>query len=173
MPRRVFIKLRPLGERIRHGWAARVVGPRLRDSRLWALNRRAITSAVGAGVAIAFTPLPAHLLVGLLVAVIGRLNVPAMVATLLVANPLTTVPLYYIAYRVGAMLMGHAPGNFHFEFSRQWLQSGMGGAWKPFLLGSLVCSVVFGLAAKLLLELVWRISTISRLNSRRGGVRSE
>ncbi|MDR2216175.1 MAG: DUF2062 domain-containing protein [Nevskiaceae bacterium] len=172
MPRRFFIKLRPMGENIRHGWAARLIGPGLRDARLWALNRRAITSAVGAGVAIAFTPVPAHLLVGLLVAMIWRLNVPAMVATLLVANPLTSVPLYFIAYRVGATLLGATPGDFHFELSWDWLLSGMGGAWKPFLLGSLICSVIGGLTAKYLLELIWRVSTVSRLNSRRGNVRN-
>jgi uncharacterized protein (DUF2062 family) len=173
MPRRVFTKLRPVGEKVRHGWAARVAGPRLRDPRLWALNRRAITTAVGVGVAIAFTPLPMHLLVGLLAAILWRLNVPAMVGTLLVANPLMAVPMYYFAYRVGAWLLRSAPHHFHFELSWAWLASGMGGAWKPFLLGSLVCSVVGGLTAKYLLELVWRISTISRLNARRGGVRGE
>lgn len=173
MPRRIFIKLRPLGERIRHGRVAQMLGPRLRDSRLWALNRRAITGAFGAGIAVAFCPLPANLLIGLAIAMIWRLNVPAMVATLLLANPLTTVPLYYVAYRVGAWLLGRAPGAFHFELTWDWLLGGMGGAWKPFLLGSLVCSVVGGLAGKYLLELVWRVSTVIRLKARRGGVRGE
>jgi hypothetical protein len=171
MPRRIFIRLRPLGERIRHGRVARALGPRLHDSRLWALNRRAITGAFGAGIAIAFSPLPAHLLIGLVVAMAWRLNVPAMVITLLLANPITVVPLYYVAYRVGAWLLGRTPGDFHFELTWHWLQTGMGGAWKPFLLGSLVCSVVGGLAGKYLLELVWRISTMIKVNARRSSVR--
>ncbi len=172
MPRRIFVKLRPFSERMRHGWAFQVLGPRIRDSRLWALNRRAITSAFGAGIAIAFIPVPGHLVLGLVTAVIWRLNVPTIVATVFLVNPLTAVPIYYLAYRVGALLLGHTPGKFDFELSWTWLQTGLGDIWQPFLLGSLVCAVVGGLAGKYLLELVWRISTLIRLSARRNGVRS-
>lgn len=172
MPRRLFIKLRPFSERIRHGWAFRVLGPRIRDSRLWALNRRGITGAFGAGIAIAFMPIPGHVVYGLVVAMIWRLNVPTIVATLFLVNPLTAVPLYYMAYRVGNLMLGRTPGKFDFEPSWNWLQTGLGDVWLPFLLGCLACAVVGGLAGKYLLELVWRISTLNRLSARRSGVRN-
>jgi len=172
MPRRVFVKFRPLAYRLRHGWLFDVLGPRLKDSRLWSLNRRAITSAFGAGIAISFIPLPVHLVIGLIVAMVWRLNVPAMVGTLLLMNPLTAVPVYYLAYRVGTLLLGQPPGDFKFSLDWNWLQVGLGTVWKPFLLGCLVCGVVGGLLAWFLLELIWRISTVSRLNARRGGVRN-
>jgi uncharacterized protein len=171
MPRRLFQKFRPFTHSLRERWYFRALGPRLTDARLWSLNRRAITAAFGAGVAIAFIPLPVHFIIGLLVAMVWRLNIPAMIGTLLVFNPITVVPIYYVAYRIGTLLLGIRPGPFAFELSWNWLQSGLGAVWKPFLVGCLVCAVAGGYLAYLGLELVWRISAVSRLNARRNSVR--
>ncbi len=171
MPRRIFVKVRPLATRMRDSWYFRMLGPRLTDSRLWSVNRRAITMAFGTAIAISFVPLPAHLLFGLIAAMIWRLNVPTMLATLLLLNPFTAVPIYYAAYRVGALLVGQPAGTFAFELSWTWLQTGLGTIWKPFLVGCLVCSVVGGYLAYQLLELIWRISTVNRLNAKRAAVR--
>ena len=173
MPRQIFIRFQPIAARMRQSWYFRMLGPRLTDSRLWGVNRRAITAAFGVGVAIAFIPLPAHLLFGLGAAVIWRLNIPAMVGTLLLLNPLTAVPVYYVAYRVGTLLLRTPPGQFAFELSWAWLQNGLGSIWKPFLIGCLVCAVVGGYLAYLALELAWRFSTVNRLNARRRAVREQ
>jgi uncharacterized protein (DUF2062 family) len=173
MPREFFRKFQPIARKLRGSWYFKLLGPRITDARLWGLNRRAITSAFGSGIAISFIPLPIHLPVGLAAAVIWRLNVPAMVGTLLLLNPFTALPVYYAAYRVGAMLLGVPVGGFAFELSWDWLQTGLGGIWKPFLLGCLVCSVLGGYFAYRALELVWRLSTVSRLNARRNQVRDQ
>jgi uncharacterized protein (DUF2062 family) len=173
MPRKFFRKFQPVAVRMRGSWYFRLLGPRITDPRLWGLNRRAITAAFGAGIAIAFIPLPAHLLLGLAAAVIWRLNIPAMVGTLLLMNPLTAVPVYYVAYRVGALVLGVQPGQFAFELSWNWLQTGLGSVWKPFLLGCVVCAVLGGYLAYRALELVWRLSTVNRLNARRSSVRDQ
>lgn len=171
MPRRLFLRFRPVAQKMRNSWYFRLLGPRLTDSRLWSVNRRAITSAFGAAIAITFIPLPAHLLFGLLAAMIWRLNLPTMLGSLLLLNPLTAVPLYYAAYRVGTLVLGQPEGRFAFELSWNWLQTGLGSIWKPFLVGCLICSVVGGYLAYRLLELIWWISTVNRLNAKRGGVR--
>jgi uncharacterized protein (DUF2062 family) len=173
MPRHLFLKFRPVAARMRQSWYFRMLGPRLTDPRLWGVNRRAITSAFGAGIAISFVPLPIHLPLGLIVAMVWHLNVPAMVGTLLLLNPITAVPVYYAAYRVGTLLIGQAPTQFAFELSWDWLQNGLGSVWKPFLLGCVVCSVLGGYAAYRLMELVWRISTVNRKNARRSNVREK
>lgn len=160
-----------MARKLRDKWYFRLLGPRLTDQRLWGLNRRAITAAFGTGIAISFIPLPIHLFIGLAAAVIWRLNIPAMVGTLLLLNPLTAVPVYYMAYRVGALLLRVRPGSFAFELSWAWLQNGLGSVWKPFLLGCMVCGVLGGYLAYRLLELAWRYSTVSRLNARRNSVR--
>lgn len=167
MPRQLFVKFRPIATKLRGSWYFRVLGPKVTDPRLWSLNRRAITTAFGVGVAISFIPLPVHLPLGLIVAMFWHLNVPAMIGTLLIVNPLTALPVYYAAYRVGVLLLGREPGPFHFELSWTWLQTGLGTIWKPFLLGCLICGVLGGFLAYRLLELAWRISTVNRFNARR------
>ena len=87
-------------------WLLRHFGERLLDPRLWALHRRAITGAFGVGIAICFIPLPVHLVVAVLIAIAWRLDVPAIYGTTLLVNPITVVPMYYLAYRVGAALLG-------------------------------------------------------------------
>lgn len=172
MPRRLFLKLRPIAARLRETWYFKVLGPRLTDSRLWSVNRRAITTAFGTAVAISFIPLPLHILLGLLAAMVWRQNLPTMFLTLLaLSNPLSAVPLYYMAYRVGTLVLGEPATRFAFEVSFKWLQYGLGTVWKPFLLGCLVCGAVGGFLAYRLLELLWRISAVNRLNAKRAGIR--
>lgn len=171
MPRRLFLKLRPIATRLRESWYFRLLGPRLTDSRLWGVNRRAITTAFGTAIAISFIPLPIHMPLGLLAVMVWRQNLPAMFLSLLILNPVTAVPLYYTAYRIGALVLGLPVGQFAFELSWTWLQTGLGAIWKPFLVGCLICSVVGGLLAYWLLELIWRISTVNRLNAKRAGIR--
>jgi uncharacterized protein len=171
MPRKLFVKFRPVAEKLRGAWYFRALGPKLTDPRLWGVNRRAITAAFGAGIAISFIPLPAHLVIGLVAAMIWHLNVPTMVGTLLVVNPFTALPVYYFAYRVGALLLQHTPGPFKFEASWDWLQTGLGTIWKPFLLGCLVCAIVMGFLSTKLLELLWRIDLRSRWKARRAAAR--
>lgn len=171
MPRQFFKRLRPVAEKLRHSRYFSILGPKIADSRLWALNRRAITSSFGVGIAIQFIPLPIHLPLGLVLAMFYHLNVPTMVGTLFILNPFTAVPIYYFAYRVGALLLGTPPGSFNFEFGWNWLAHGLGSIWRPFLLGCLVCAIVLGLLGRWLLEMIWRWSTATRLAARRAGVR--
>ena len=167
MPRPLFVKIRPFAQKLRHSRLFRLLGPKLTDPRLWSLNRRAITVAFGTGIAISFIPLPIHLFAGLVAAMIWHLNVPTLVVTSTVVNPVTALPVYYFAYRVGTLLLGQPEGTFGFELSWAWLQNGLGAIWKPFLLGCLVCGVIGGYGAYRLLEVIWRISTINRKSARR------
>jgi uncharacterized protein len=169
MPRPLFVKIRPIAQKLRNSRLFRLLGPKLTDSRLWSLNRRAITVAFGTGIAIGFIPLPIHLPAGLIAAMIWHLNVPTLVLTSALINPITALPVYYFAYRIGTLLLGQPPGSFGFELSWDWLQSGLGAIWKPFLLGCVVCAIVAGYGAYRLLELIWRISTMNRKSARRSG----
>jgi uncharacterized protein len=167
MPRRLLRRLLPNPEALRKRWIFRVFGSRLTDPRLWSLGRRSITAGFGAGLAIAFIPLPVHIPAAMVAAIIWRLNVPVIFATVMMVNPLTAVPVYFLAYRVGSLLTGELPHGFTFHPSWEWLQSGLGPLWKPFLLGCLTCSIAFGYGGYLALELLWRWITVRRLRGRR------
>jgi uncharacterized protein (DUF2062 family) len=167
MPRRLLKRIAPRAHALRSRWYLRVFGSHLADPRLWSLQRRGVTAAFGAGLAICFVPLPIHLPLAALVAIVWRLNVPCVVATTWIVNPFTMVPIYYIAYRVGALITGIEPRAFGFHLSWGWLQHGLGPMWKPFLVGCLACAILCGIAGWLCLELVWRWSVMRRYRDRR------
>jgi len=91
-----------------------------------------------------------------LLAITLRLNIPVIIGTVLLINPVTIVPVYYLAYRLGTALLNMPPTLFSFEMSWDWLQNGLGPMWKPFLVGCLVCGVVGGVLGYMGLELAWR-----------------
>jgi uncharacterized protein len=156
MPRRLLKKICPSPGALQKRWYLRLFGDRIADPRLWTLHRRAVTSAFGFGLAISFIPLPVHFLAAAAIAVALRINLPAVYGTTLLVNPLTCMPVYYIAYRVGTTLLGISPESFHFHPSWTWFETSLQPVWKPFLLGCMACAVVTGLLGWLTLELVWR-----------------
>ena len=166
MPRRILKKLLPSPSRLERHWLVRLFGERLLDPRLWAVHRRAITSAFGVGLAICFIPLPVHMIVAGLIALAWRLNVPAVYGTIFLVNPVTMLPIYYLAYRVGTLLLRVHPERFTFQVSWEWLQNGLGPMWRPFLLGCLVCAIVAGVLGWLCLELLWRWRVSVRYRTR-------
>jgi uncharacterized protein len=168
MPRRFFKKLSPAREALRNRWYLRAFGSRLlADPRLWSAQRRAVTSGVGAGLAICFVPLPVHLPLAALVGVAFRVNVPAIILTVFLVNPLTFVPLYYFAYRVGAAMLGRDLEPFEIALCWDWVQDGLATTWQPLLLGCLTCGVLAGFGGWAALELIWRWSARSRYRARR------
>jgi uncharacterized protein len=166
MPRRLVKKLAHLIHSRRDKWYLSMFGDRLTDSHLWSLNRHSITAAFGVGIAVSFIPLPIHLVLVVFAAIVWRLNLPVAIAATYVVNPFTMVPAYYAAYRVGVVLLRHKPRHFEFQLTWNWLEHGLGPAWKPFLLGCLVCSIVFGLAGRFALEYFWRAATMHRYHTR-------
>jgi uncharacterized protein len=168
MPRRFLKKITPHPTTLQNRWYVRVFGSRLADPRLWSLQRRAVTAAFGAGIAICFVPLPIHLPLAVLTAVLWRVNVPAIVATVFLVNPLTVVPIYYLAYRVGIALLGDPLRPFDFEPTWEWLRNGLGPVWKSFLLGCAVSAAALGVLGWLSLEWIWRWRVRYKYRSRPG-----
>lgn len=166
MPRRLLKRLCPNHGRLQSHWFLRRFGTRAFDPRLWGLCRRPVTAAFGIGLAICFIPLPIHFVVSTLLAVWLRLNIPVIYATILLINPVTIVPVYYLAYRLGAFLLDVPPTGFTFEMSWDWLQNGLGPMWKPFLVGCLVCGVVGGVLGYMGLEIAWRFRVATKYRTR-------
>ncbi|MEY4760442.1 MAG: hypothetical protein RLZZ200_298 [Pseudomonadota bacterium] len=167
MPRRLIKKIVPHPDSLQKQWFFRMFGTRLADMHLWSTGRRAITAGFGAGLAICFVPLPIHLPLCLLCALIWRINLPVTVAAVFLVNPLTMVPVYYAAYRIGAFALQLETAGFEFQLSWDWVQNGLGPLWRPFLLGCLICSLVFGYGGYLLSEMLWRQVTLRRRLRRR------
>ena len=126
MPRGLFRKITPRSETLRTHWALKPFGRFFGDPRLWSLQRRTVTPAFGAGLAICFVPLPIHIPLAAIVAIFCRIHIPTIMLALLLANPLTFGPIYYLAYKVGVHRHRRAAQNFKFEMSWEWVQNGLG-----------------------------------------------
>ena len=167
MPRRLLKKIMPAPHTLRERWAVRLFGERISDPHLWTLHRRGVTYAFGAGLAICFVPLPVHLLLAVIVALNWRLNLPVTYGTTWVfANPFTVVPLYYLAYRVGAALMHLPRRHFRFVADWHWFSHALVPVWQPFVVGCIACALISGVLGWLLLETVWRWQVTTRYRTR-------
>src|SRR3984885_12313907 len=166
MPRRLLKRICPSTGSLESHWFLRLFGTRIADPRLWGLCRRAVTGAFGVGLAVCFIPLPVHFVVASLLAITLRLNIPVIIGTVLLINPVTIVPVYYLAYRLGAALLDMPPTGFTFDMSWDWLEHGLGPMWEPFLTGCLVCGVVGGVLGYMGLELVWRWRVATKYRAR-------
>ena len=159
MPRLLFRKITPRAETLRSHWALKPFGRFFGDPRLWSLQRRTVAPAFGAGLAICFIPLPIH--------------IPTIMLALVAVNPLTIVPAYLLAYKVGVLVTRAPERHFAFHMSWDWVQHGLGPMWKPFLVGCGITGAVIGLLGYVLLDILWRYSVRKRYRERPGAARDQ
>jgi uncharacterized protein (DUF2062 family) len=169
MPRGLFRKITPRSETLRSHWALKPFNRFFHDPRLWSLQRRTVTPAFGAGLAICFIPLPIHIPVAAMIAIFCRIHIPTIMVSLLLVNPFTAGPIYYLAYKVGVMVTRAAPVAMKFEMSWEWVQNGLGPMWKPFLVGCGLTGALFGLTGYALLDVLWRYNVRKRYRERAAG----
>jgi uncharacterized protein (DUF2062 family) len=175
-------RLMPDRERIRQNRWLRWLGPRLMHPRLWHFSRRGVAIGVGLGVFFGLLIPVAQIPFAASVAVLLRANVPAAIGSTLVTNPVTFAPIYIIAYRLGATLLGE-PTPTAADLPEElvvapddedpvvgwWSRAGkaiaaLGG---PLLLGLGIMATVFGFLTWLLISLAWRIKTTINWQRRR------
>jgi uncharacterized protein (DUF2062 family) len=78
---------------------------RLLHPNLWHLNRRSVAGAVAIGLFAGLIPGPFQMLGALLLAVPLHKNIPVALAVTFYTNPFTIVPLYFVAYEYGRLLL--------------------------------------------------------------------
>lgn len=142
MPRRFFRKFALKRERFHGRWYFAPFDHLLHDPNLWSIRRRNVVPAFSLGLFLVFMPVPGHLLIGALLALALRINIPVATLTTLISNPLTMGPIYYLAYRVGQRLLGTPPQPFAFELSFDWLTGSFLAIWQPLLLGAVLLGTV-------------------------------
>jgi uncharacterized protein (DUF2062 family) len=125
------------------------------DHSLWHLGRRPVTRATGIGLFIAFLPVPQILTISILV-ILLRANLPVAIAMIMVTNPLTLAPAFYMNYLVGSWLLRTPPLSAPDELSIGWLLDQFGNIWQPLWLGSLVVGAVTALAGMFAADYAWQ-----------------
>jgi len=153
----------------------RLFGPVLHHHNLWHLHRRSVAGGVAVGLFTGLFPGPVQMLSAAIGAIIFRVNLPVAVFTTLYTNPFTFVPLYFVAYKIGAFLTGHSnnmpdigaelkaegfldwfPALFH------WVVS----LGKPLLIGVPILGGVLAVSGYFLVLGLWRLHVVMQWRRR-------
>src|SRR5689334_25018174 len=115
MPRKLFRRFIPSHESIRDNRYIARLGPWLQHHNLWHLNRRSVAGGVAAGLFAGLIPgsNPVQFTAAALLAIAARVNLPIAVLVTLYSNPFTIVPLYYVAFKLGQLVLLQSDGTPH------------------------------------------------------------
>ena len=151
-------------------------GSRLQHPSLWHLHRRSVAGGVATGLFCGLMPGPLQMISAALFAVVLRVNLPVALITTLYTNPFTIVPLYLLAYQIGAWLSGVHSGvavapppflelHWHDFIGKMW--GWMMRLGEPFLIGLPVLAVSLAIVGYFAVRVMWRIAVILRWRARR------
>lgn len=155
---------------VRRHRLGRLFGPALHSPGIWHLNRRSVAGGVAVGLFTGLVPGPFQMLAAALLAVLFRVNLPTALACTLYTNPFTFVPLYLLAYQIGALVTGaenHGPVLAAFDWHAlpwadilpaffHWV-SGLGGT---LLIGLILQGALFAALGYAAVRLLWRIHIV-------------
>lgn len=143
----------------------RVFGKLLQDPNLWHLNRRSASGAFAVGLFVMYMPPLGQMFMAAAAAIKLRVNLPISVSLVWISNPLTIPPMFYLAYAIGAALLGQRVRAFEPQFWLNW--HNWLGVVGPVLLGCLICATVCSIIGYLTIQLAWRWSLMRQIRRRR------
>jgi len=167
MPKETLKMITPSHARVRKIKALQILGDWVYQSNLWHINRYSASMAFFVGLFVAFMPIPGQMIVAALLAVLLRCNLPLSVGLVWVTNPVTMAGIYFLAYKVGAIIIDVPVRDMEFELSFHWLTHSLAAIWKPFLLGCLISGIFFGCLGYFVISLMWRWRVASRWRQRK------
>ena len=170
MPRKHFRKYLPSHSSIVENRFLAMFGTLLTHHNLWHLHRRSVAGGVAIGLFTGLIPGPLQILTGTLLAIIFRVNLPAMVLGTLWTNPLTIVPIYIVAYNIGSVVLGHgptpdAPAPAPLQHDG-WLDmvpaliAWIGSMGKPLVLGLVLLGLFVSVAGYFAVRGAWRLYVV-------------
>lgn len=158
-----FLKrLSPRRSRLASQWFLRPFGALIHDPALWRLDRHGAARAFAVGLFFAWVPVPFQMALAAGAALIMRVHLPVAVLAVWLSNPVTNLPFYYVAYRLGLLLLGMDPVGFHIELSFTWLADELHRIWQPLLLGSLLMGVITATLGYFLLDVLWHRALVKK-----------
>jgi hypothetical protein len=156
MPKKFLKRIVPSPTRIRKIKALHILGDWVYASNLWHINRYSASMAFLVGLFVAFIPIPGQTLLAAILAVLLRCNLPLSVGLVFLTNPVTMPPIFFMAYKIGALIIDVPVQDVQFELSVHWLGNGLAAIWRPFLLGCLICGLFFGSVGYVTVSQLWR-----------------
>lgn len=166
--RKFLQQLLPHSDTVKNSRWLKPFGSWLHQPGLWHLHRRQVAGGVAVGLFCGLIPGPLQMLAALFVSVIFRVNLPVALFATLYTNPLTIVPLYLLAYQLGAWVSGvqmisqlALPG-----WNPVDLWSWLVHLGKPLMIGLPLLAVSFAITGYFLVRLVWRVAVILKWRAR-------
>lgn len=169
MPRKLFRKFLPSHQSILENRHIARLGPRLQHHNLWHLNRRSVAGGVAVGLFAGLIPgsNPVQFLAASLFAIGCRVNLPIAVVVTLYSNPLTIVPLYYCAFKLGQLALANGEADLpDLDFSlsgrpfSEWVPAllhWLASLGKPLMLGIPLLAIVLAVVGYVLVDWLWRL----------------
>lgn len=173
--RKFFSKFLPHRDTVKNQRWLKPFGSRLQHARLWHLHRRSVAGGVAVGLLCGLIPGPLQMLGAALLAASFRVNLPVALITTLYTNPFTIVPLYLVAYELGAWVSGAQNGlRVQPSFSELHWRNMMHELWnwmlllgEPLLIGLPLLAVSLAIIGYLAVRLVWRMAVVWKWQARK------
>ncbi len=179
MPRKLFRKYLPTHAAISENRYVVRFGSWFRHHNLWHLHRRSVAGGVAVGMFAGLIPgsNPVQFAAGALLAVAFRVNLPIAVVVTLYTNPLTILPLYYLAFKLGQLVLGDSGAIMpSLTFDLDW--KGLAGwfpaavDWltsigKPLLVGLPLLALALSAIGYAATRLAWRCYVVNAWQRRK------
>ncbi|MBI3530289.1 MAG: DUF2062 domain-containing protein [Betaproteobacteria bacterium] len=177
MPRKLFRKYLPTHQSIRENRYLRFFGAALQHHDLWHLHRRSVAGGVAIGMFCGLVPGPLQMLSAALCAIVFRVNLPVAAIVTWYTNPVTILPLYYVAYKLGLFVTGShsaAPPQLDLQLFdlpiMEWIPAvahWFASMGKPFAAGLVLLALILAVAGYLLVIAAWRVHVVLSWRKRR------
>ena len=144
-------------ESIRGEYVHRILGDRLFDRNIWHMSERSLSGGFALGLFIAFTPtISVQMLLSAILAIWLRVNLPIALVACWITNPLTAVPIYGAAFKLGRWLVDCLPSfvkayGFHGP-TAHYFANGFN-----LVVGGIALGALAALAGYVLVRCAWRI----------------
>jgi len=174
--RKLFRKFLPHHETVKsHPWLRPFSGW-LHHPNLWHLHRRSVAGGVAIGLFCGLIPGPLQMISAVLLAVLFRVNLPVAAFTTFYTNPFTILPLYAVAYEIGAWVIGKENGaaRAHLSFPEIHWNNWSSALWdwfmalgKPILFGLPLLAIGLSIAGYFAVRIAWRLAVIWKWHARK------
>jgi len=176
MPKKYFRKYIPSHESLMSNRWLQRLKPWLGHHNLWHLHRRSVAGGVAVGMFAGLIPGPLQMLSAAIISTLLRVNLPVAVFTTFYTNPFTIVPLYILAYKIGALVTGHggeALPHIEFDWQGNWLDAlpafmdWVAALGLPLIVGLVLLAALLTPASYFLVRGLWRLHVLWSWRKRR------
>ena len=169
MPKKFFKKYLPSYESIQQNKFVGKFGKILHHHNLWYLNRRVVSGGVAAGLFAGLIPgsNPVQFFFATVLAILFKVNLPVALFVTLYSNPLTIVPIYLVAYAIGAFVTNDVANNMSWaelhlldKNMNEWVPlifDWLFSFGKPLLIGIFLLAVLLSVMGYFMVQGAWRL----------------